>query len=246
MQRYTISRNGQTYGPYSMDELQRYLASGHVLPTDLARADEVSEWLPVSQILASATPADGTPQSIPPAYTPPNYGTVPAVGYMPPMPGQLSPTIEAPPNLNWILYLLLGVLTCGLFIVIFELVQAAWLRRIYPSSRVLFLYIVALVFYLLQLSSSVATTSARMHGANPPGAFGITGGLASLAYLIVVLVARFTMRSDLEQHYNTVEPIGLSLSGIMTFFFGSFYFQYHFNRINEMKRAMLYGGIAPR
>jgi len=28
------------------------------------------------------------------------------------------------------------------------------------------------------------------------------------------------MRAELEEHFNTVEPIGLSLSGVMTFFFG--------------------------
>ena len=238
MQRFTISRNGQTYGPYSMDELQRYLASGHVLPTDLARADDAAEWLPVSQLLANL----GAPVATAAA-----YGTVPAVGYVPPSLGQFSPLVEAPPNLSWGLLVLFGLLTCGLFTVIYEFIQAAWLRRIYPPSRVLLLYIVAAVFYLLNGSSSAATFSAQMHGSiHPPSSFSIIGGLASIAYLITVLVARFTMRAELEQHYNTVEPIGLALSGVMTFFFGSFYFQYHFNRINEIKRAATYAGMVPR
>ena len=58
------------------------------------------------------------------------------------------------------------------------------------------------------------------------------------------LFARFTMRNELERYYNTVEPIGLRLSGVMTFFFGGLYFQYHLNRINDIKRGMAYG--APR
>jgi hypothetical protein len=41
-----------------------------------------------------------------------------------------------------------------------------------------------------------------------------------------------------------VEPVGLSLSGVMTFFFGGLYFQYHLNRINEMKRLARYRGAA--
>jgi hypothetical protein len=31
---YQISRNGQEYGPYTLEDLQRYLASGNVMPTD--------------------------------------------------------------------------------------------------------------------------------------------------------------------------------------------------------------------
>lgn len=249
MQRFTISRNGQTYGPYSMDELQRYLASGHVLSTDLARTNDAADWIPVSQLLASmpGAPTPGAAAYGAPAYGAPAYGTVPAVGYMPPVAGQLSPAVEAPPNLNWGLLVLFGLLTCGFFTVIYEFIQAFWLRRINPASRVVFFYLVAAVFYLLNISSSVATVSAQMHGQmRPPSSFSYVGGLASIAYLVIVLVARFTMRSELEQHYNTVEPIGLTLSGIMTFFFGSFYFQYHFNRINQMKRATAYTGYAPR
>ena len=254
MQRFTISRNGQTYGPYSMDELQRYLASGHVLLTDQARADDASEWLPVSQILANAvtpaTPGAAYPAAPYPAapYPPaPASGAIPAMGYVPPFPGQLSPAVEAPPNLNWILLLIFGALTCGLVTVIYELMQAAWLRRIYPPSRVLFIYLGALVFYVLQVASGAGRFSAQLHGAvHSASSFSLFGNLSSLVYLIIVLVARFTMRSELEQHYNTVEPIGLRLSGVMTFFFGSLYFQYHFNRINELKRGMLYAAAVPR
>lgn len=39
----------------------------------------------------------------------------------------------------------------------------------------------------------------------------------------------------MEEHYNNAEPIGLALSGVMTFFFGGIYFQYHFNEINRRK-----------
>jgi hypothetical protein len=52
------------------------------------------------------------------------------------------------------------------------------------------------------------------------------------------------MRRSMEEHYNGPEPIGLSLSGVMTFFFGVYYFQYHFTRINEMKRLARYRGAA--
>ena len=39
------------------------------------------------------------------------------------------------------------------------------------------------------------------------------------------------MKASIERYYNTVEPINLRLSGIMTFFFNMIYFQYHITRI---------------
>ena len=57
---------------------------------------------------------------------------------------------------------------------------------------------------------------------------------------LVRLVARFSMRASLEEHFNGPDPIGLRLSGVMTFFFGGLYFQYHLNRINEIKNALRY------
>ncbi len=51
---YHVSRNGQTYGPYTLEDLQRYVASGNILATDLAKSDEMPEWVPVSQILGAS------------------------------------------------------------------------------------------------------------------------------------------------------------------------------------------------
>ena len=53
---YHISRNGQNYGPYTLEDLNRYVASGNVLLTDLAKSDDRPDWVPVSQVLGVATP----------------------------------------------------------------------------------------------------------------------------------------------------------------------------------------------
>ena len=68
--------------------------------------------------------------------------------------------------------------------------------------------------------------------------FGI-GGLILLIIILVILF-RFAMKNSLEQHFNVADPIGLRLGPVMTFFFGGLYFQYHFNRINEIKLAARY------
>ena len=51
---YQVSRNGQMYGPYTLEDLQRYVASGNILPTDMAKSEEMPDWLPVAQILGTA------------------------------------------------------------------------------------------------------------------------------------------------------------------------------------------------
>jgi len=50
-------------------------------------------------------------------------------------------------------------------------------------------------------------------------------------------VAIFKMRTSMESYYNSVEPIGLKLSGVMTFFFNVLYFQHHFSRISRWKQT---------
>jgi len=42
----------------------------------------------------------------------------------------------------------------------------------------------------------------------------------------------------METYYNSVERYGLALSGAMTFFFSSVYFQYHINQIAKWKKAV--------
>ena len=46
---YKISRDGQEYGPYTLEELQQYVAEGSILATDYAFNG--LEWVTVSQLL---------------------------------------------------------------------------------------------------------------------------------------------------------------------------------------------------
>lgn len=66
----------------------------------------------------------------------------------------------------------------------------------------------------------------------------------NLVYGILILVGRFSLRSSLERYYNSVEPVGLSLGPIMTFFFGDIYFQYHLNEIMRRKYASRLGPLS--
>jgi hypothetical protein len=53
MSSYTISRNGEQFGPYSETDMRAHINSGHVLSDDLAWKEGMANWLPVSQIFSS-------------------------------------------------------------------------------------------------------------------------------------------------------------------------------------------------
>jgi hypothetical protein len=46
----TINRGGQQIGPYTVDQINEYLAQGSLLPTDNAWHEGLPDWVPVSQI----------------------------------------------------------------------------------------------------------------------------------------------------------------------------------------------------
>ena len=58
-----IDRNGQKFGPYSVEEAKSYLASGQLLPDDLAWHDGLPGYVPLAQCLASllAAPVAAAP-----------------------------------------------------------------------------------------------------------------------------------------------------------------------------------------
>lgn len=244
---YQISRNGQTYGPYTLDDLQRYVASGNVLLTDLAKSDQMPDWLPVSQILGGTAPpvaqtVQGSGYAAPIGegyqqthFAPATYNQSPG-GFV-----ASSPYDDAP-NLNWGLVLLFALLTCSIFMFIWNLVIAAWLKRVQPNATSLYYYAGSGALALVQF---FVTFNLSMHHAASQGLHVYTdhplSSLLGIVVWVLRLVARFSQRASLEEHYNGPEPIGLRLNPVLTFFFGGLYFQYHLNRINAMKQAARYG-----
>jgi hypothetical protein len=206
---YFIKRDLQEYGPYTLSELQRYVASGNVLLTDLCHSEGVTEWVPVSQVIGNIP--------VPAAAPAPTQASIAAAA---------AAQYPAPPSLHWALVLLLGIVTCGIFLWIWALVEANWVRKVQPASKGMILWSFAIVLSFINGVLSQMPDN---------GAKGF-GSLASLAALVLWIVGAFSMKNSIEEHYNTAEPIGLQLSGVMTFFFAVFYFQYHFTQINETRK----------
>ncbi len=233
---YQIARNGQMYGPYTMEDLQRYVASGHVLPTDLAKSDEMSDWVPVSQLLAQ-TGGFGPSAPVSPAFGGPVAPAYPPAGY-----AASGPVAGGPPDLHWGLVLLFDILTCSLFQMVWNLILASWFKRVSPGSKAFVLYIASAILLIMQgvMGNALGFMSGRYnHNYGHMGVHaGSTGiyGLVALTCWVVRLITRFTFRSELEQHFNTVDPIGLRINPVLTFFFGGIYLQSQMNRINQIKR----------
>ena len=148
-----------------------------------------------------------------------------------------------PPDLPWWVALILGIATGGLFFVIWDIVEAAWLRRVSEKSAALALYVVVAILYVLRLPE--AWHIVEYNAFNGPlvvvTPLGHGMGLAGLA---LAIAARFVFRNELLRHFNGPESLGLRLNAFWTLLFGGLYFQFHFNRINEQKRRL--GVSAPR
>jgi hypothetical protein len=228
---YQVSRNGQLYGPYTLEDLRRYVASGNILPTDMAKSEEMPEWAPVSRVLGDV----GAPA---PDYAAPAYATPPAYAAPTAYAAPSGAAYPDPPNLNWGLELLLGFLTCGLFVQVWNLVIASWAKRVQPTSQALMYYIIATVLIVMNYGTSWGTFLAMAH--HQPHHRNLLGGLISLVCWVVRLIARFTLRDTIEQHFNGPEPLGLRLNPVLTFFFGGIYIQYKLNEANQLKQTIRY------
>ena len=206
---YSIKRGEQEYGPYTLAELQRYVASGNVLLTDLCRSEGMADWIPVQQVIGNIPVPVAVPApAAAPAWQPSPY--------------------PLPPNLHWGIAVLLGIITCGLFGWVWAFVQSAWMRKVQPASK-------AILYYGIAVALLIFSIVLGTNGLEQTRPFS---SLLNLAGAVLWIVASFNLRSSIEEHYITSEPLpgGFVLSGVMTFFFNIYYFQYHFTRINEMRR----------
>jgi hypothetical protein len=212
---YFVARNGQTFGPYSLEAVQKYLGEGSIRVTDMAHTEAASEWVPLGQLL-------GIP---------------------------VAPPQRVPPSLHWALVFLLNVFTSGIFVFVWNFVQSSWIKSIDPKSTATRDYILGIVLGMVGVIAMCIVVVASVgveailedHVSNVAiGAMGV-GLLVFCAFLVAGgffhFKAVFGIRASMVHYYNSVEPINLRLSAIMTFFFNVFYFQYHFTRIANWKQT---------
>lgn len=219
---YLIKRGDAQFGPYSLNGLQQYLQSGQLSRDDLARSEGMADWVPLSQVLGTVP--------VPPPPMPGSYGATQAI------PEPQAGLVKLPPNLPWWVLMALNLVTYNLFVCIWSIVLGNWARKLSGTNK-------SLVMVAMYPAAFISGLIFLIIGGDHDGSGGnsLMAGMGTLLFLaggIMYLIGVFSIRSDMEQYYNSVEKIGLSLSGPMVFFFGVIYLQYHVNSITKTKKMI--------
>jgi hypothetical protein len=240
--KYYIQRQLNEYGPYTLADLQRYVAQGSIQLADLTRSEGMTDWVPLSQVIGNIPIPVAAPPMQPgiPVYGGGGiYG--PEGGYAAngtvysPLATPAATTGLMPPDFHWALVLLIGFF-CGIFQIIWLFIEAGFVKKIDPESKGIPLLVGGLLSPVIGYFALIGAAWAGDRNGPALGAL-IPFFLLVITGIVFHLMAVFQMRSSLEDYYNTVEPINLRLSGVMTFFFAVYYFQYHFTRIANWKKT---------
>jgi hypothetical protein len=171
-------------------------------------------------------PASPRPVASPPPPPPPPHRS--------PSPAPAAADL-VPPDWHWAVVLILSAFTYGLGGIVWAFRQALFVRKIDPASKAVFhlglgcaAMVIQVVFYFVAFATL---------GAEDGGLIVGVILLLNLAIVIPIYLAVFGMRKSLVGYYNAVEPMGLQLGGVMTFFFTILYLQYHLSRIAAWKKT---------
>ena len=253
--KYYIRRDLNEYGPYTLAYLQRYVAQGNISPSDLTRSEGMADWVPVGDVIGNIPAPPMTFAQTVPATMNAGYGvqgeTVYSGGTVHGGPGTSNvyaggqgtrignPQSPVPPDFHWALVLLISFF-CGIFQVVWLFIEISFVRKIRPENSSLALILSGIG---IQFAAVIMLFAVAFQGGHDAAGFTIFFWLIVLTGSAFYFVGYFKMREALLEYYNTEEPINLRLSGVMTFFFSVFYFQYHFSRIAAWKKT---GYLAPQ
>lgn len=137
-----------------------------------------------------------------------------------------------PPSLHWGLVFLFGVLTLGLFSVVWYFVQTTWVKKIDPRSRATLYMGLSVACYALYVAMYlVASVGMALSGHGSTGAVGIglvlmIGSLLPmLAYVVLYYCAYYSMSGSLQRVLPAEYGVRPEIGGVTLFFFSVFYLQ---------------------
>lgn len=217
-----VSHDGEKFGPYEERIARSMYLEGRIARTALVWHEGLADWQPASQVFGEAP-------SIPPSAVPPPIA----------MPVSPSRTMAGdafravPPRLHWALVLLFSVITFGIFAIVWFFIQASWIKKIDPRSQ-------ATPYLIGQL---VLAVIGAVMGESDAAGVNALGAVLTLGSYVLFYCAYYSMRRSMLDHFNNVEPIGLRLSGFMTFFFSMLYLQHHMTRIADWRTT---GTLVPQ
>lgn len=225
--KYLVRRDGREFGPYSIDELRRYVAEGRIRAEESVR-ESGAGGRSFASVLDLTGPVDVVARvpSVPAGAT---GGTSPYAApatwsEMDRAPVGAERSLPMPPDMHWGVLLLLCLVTCGLFWIARVFTQALYARKVVPECRAPFYYVV----YLVSLGAQIALGGT---GARPGADASPLALLATLVGLVFVIAGHFSLKAALEEAFRR------NLSAVMTFFLNVFYFQWHMHDVASDLKA---------
>jgi preprotein translocase subunit SecY len=132
--------------------------------------------------------------------------------------------VPDPPRLHWGIVLALSIISFGIFGMAWMIVQANWVRKVRGRSKALpwaIAYAAALPALFL-FAIFMGVLGAMFHLANVQAFVASAALLTRIAIFVLWIVSIYTLGNELN-----ADPINIPLSGILIFFFGPVYFQFH-------------------
>ena len=241
-----IGQGGQKDGPFSEADLRQRIEEGKLSPDTLAWRKGKTEWKPLDALLGAAEVEE---QQLPPP--PPPFGSSPSrafdvgghvnSGVRPESgnaidAGYLKDTI----NLTTLKFVLLSVFTGGIYTLL-------WLYRYYKvidtttkTKNATDGYVIWMAWLLCCVIGMRGYTNGIQISEGPWVEVAVIGFMFSIAYVVMLLIWAFKVKSALENYVLNELRIYFKMNGFYTFIFNVFYISYCINDLPDAQRRTQY------
>lgn len=229
-----IAQEGQRSGPFTQEDVRRGIAERRYGPDTLAWHKGLTDWVSLFSLFPESTATPPPPPkaaaSAPPAvfsahdrpgstFNADDRGPAaasPGFGYA----SHADDTshranrrdLPTPPSLHWGLVFLFSILTLGIFAIIWPFIQASWVRKIDSDSKATLMLAGGLVCLV---AGEIVSPGSRQ---------SVLGGLLTLAYYVLWIVAYFSMADSIKRKLAEYS-LPVEIGGVTLFFFNTFYLQ---------------------
>src|SRR5262249_59866688 len=93
-----------------------------------------------------------------------------------------------PPNLHWGVCVLVSIVTCGIFSVVWIMVEAVWVKKIQPASKAVTYFGIVIGLWVLSFVLSISGTVSAARTGHQDSALQAIQGTITLGYCIVWIV----------------------------------------------------------
>jgi hypothetical protein len=208
-----VGRNDERFGPYDEATLRAWIAEGKVEATAMGWREGMADWQPLHVILGIAVP--------------------PPMARAPGMPAAaLNNDLPPPPDMHWALIFVIDLFVGGLMGLIWQFVQASWIKKIDPASKATMWLVISVCLLPVTWFVMMGVVLNRSLNTPDPGLGAIMGVMSyfglffllGLAMIVFRYVAMFSMARSMREKlpaYGLVPDIG----NVTLFFFTHYYLQ---------------------